>query len=130
MSADVANIGIYPGRVSQFADMVGDPNAVAARTPQRWFNTAAFRAPRAFTFGNTGRNILRTDNINNWNMSAYKRWPIKETKHVEFRCEWFNAFNHTTFGYPNFLVDSPVFGTVSTTRVSGRSIQFGLKIGF
>jgi len=63
-------------------------------------------------------------------MSAYKRWPIKETKHVEFRCEWFNAFNHTTFGYPNFLVDSPVFGTVSTTRVSGRSIQFGLKIGF
>src|SRR5581483_4637265 len=128
--SDVANIGAVPGRASQFAQLVGDPNAIDRRTPQRWFNTDAFRVPASYTFGNAGRKILRADGLANWNFALSKRWPFRESRSLELRGEFFNLLNQTTFGYPTFVVDNPQFGKVSSTRNSGRSVQLGLKIHF
>jgi hypothetical protein len=131
VSADVANIGAVSGRLSQFPDLVGDPGAISQRSPEKWFNTDAFRIPNAFTFGNSGRNTLRTDGLANWDFSAYKRFTVNEARYVELRGEFYNFLNQTTFGYPGFVVDTPAqFGRVSSTRASGRNLQLGIKFHF
>lgn len=131
VNADVANIGAIPGRLSQFPDLVGDPSDIGERTPERWFNTSAFRVPAAYTFGNAGRNILRSDGLANWDFSLYKRFALSEARQFELRGEFYDFLNQTTFGYPGFVVDVPAqFGRVSSTRQSGRSVQLGLKFHF
>ena len=41
-------------------NLVGDPELPSSeRTLNRWFNTAAFANPAAFTFGNSPRSVLR-----------------------------------------------------------------------
>jgi hypothetical protein len=130
LTADVANIGTVPGRYTEFPDLVGSPNAISERNPQQWFNTAAFRIPAGGTFGNAGRNILRTDGIKTWNCAVAKRWPFSEARAVELRGEFFNILNRTSFGYPGFIADSPQFGKQSSTFVSGRQIQVALKLHF
>ena len=119
-----------PGRISQFADLVGDPNAIPERTPQQWFNTKAFATPASLTFGNAGRNILRTDGLATWNLSAHKEIPVSETKAFELRGEFFDILNQTTFGYPGFQAGTPQFGVVSSTRESGRQTQLALRFRF
>ena len=130
LSADVANIGTVAGRYSEFPNLVGDPNAISNRNPNLWFNTSAFAVPASYTFGNAGRNILRTDGIKTWNMSLFKKWPVRETRSLELRGEFFNIMNRTSFGYPGFIVDSPTFGKQSSTFVSGRQVQVAVKVHF
>jgi hypothetical protein len=130
LTSDVANIGTVSGRSTQYPNIVGDPNAIANRTPQLWFNTAAFAQPPLYTFGNSGRNILRTDSLNNLDFSVYKRWPFLEGRHVELRGEFFNLVNHPSFGYPGVSLGTAQFGKISNTRNSGRQIQLALKVHF
>ncbi len=130
LTADVANIGTVPGRYEEFPNLVGDPHAITNRQPQQWFNTAAFQIPAVGTFGNAGRNILRTDGIKTWNFSLFKQFPFAEKRAVELRGEFFNIMNRTSFGYPGFIADSPSFGKQSSVFVSGRQVQIALKIHF
>jgi Carboxypeptidase regulatory-like domain/TonB dependent receptor len=130
LTSDVANIGTVSGRVTQYPNIVGDPNAVSQRSPQQWFNTAAFAQPPQYTFGNAGRNILRTDTLNNIDFSVYKRWPFRETRHIELRGEFFNLMNHPSFGYPGVSLGTAQFGKISNTRNSGRQIQLAFKVHF
>src|SRR5207244_3665828 len=44
--------------------------------------------------GNVGRNVLRGPGQNNVDFSIIKRFPIGESKNIEFRAEFFNLFNH------------------------------------
>src|SRR4030095_14293999 len=113
-----------------FPNLVGDPKAVSEKTPQKWFNTAAFAVPPAFTVGNAGKNILRADGFENFDFSVFKRWPFQESRHVELRGEFFNLLNHTNFGYPGSFLATPQFGQVASTRNPGRQVQVGLKIRF
>src|SRR5579872_3303489 len=129
LNADVANIGTVSGRYTQYPNLVGNPFAINP-TPQEWFNTAAFAQPAQYTFGNAGRNILRTDSLNNLNFSLFKRFPFHEKKDVELRGEFFDLFNNTSFGYPGDLVGTSQFGRLSNTRNSGRQVQLALKIHF
>ena len=54
----------------------------------------------------------------------------KEGLNVEFRTEFFNAFNHPSFNQPNKFLDATAFGTITSTLLENRQIQFGLKIKF
>jgi hypothetical protein len=49
-----------------------------------------------------GRNLLQAPGINNWDISIFKRFQITENHRLEFRAEFFNAFNH-----PQFVIDDP-----------------------
>ncbi|MGB9402039.1 MAG: carboxypeptidase regulatory-like domain-containing protein [Candidatus Acidiferrales bacterium] len=82
-----------------------------------------------FTYGNLGRNTQRGPGINNWDMSLTKKTPITENKSVEFRAEFFNAFNHTQFLRVDNAGGSSTFGQVISDR-GPRLIQFGLKLYF
>jgi hypothetical protein len=82
-----------------------------------------------FTYGDVGRNSLRGPGINNYDLSITKKTEIHESMSVEFRAEFFNAFNHTQFLKVDNAGGSSTFGQVITDR-GPRLIQFGLKFYF
>jgi hypothetical protein len=130
LGSDIANVGTVSGRSTQFPNVVGDPNAIDHRTPQLWFNTAAFAQPPLYTFGNAGRNTLRTDSLTNLDAAIFKRFPFAEKRDIELRGEAFNTLNQPSFGYPGVTLGTAQFGKISNTRNSGRQIQLAVKIHF
>ena len=77
--------------------------------------------------------------------SVFKNFPIKETRTLQFRAEFFNIANHPTFNAPGFGGNGVVaisgsinylnsnFGAIGSTRLAPydpRQIQFALKFLF
>jgi hypothetical protein len=98
-------------------------------TPQRWFDMQCFTAPAPFIFGNTSRNVLRGDAIQNMDFAVYKEFRITESHRVQFRAEFFNFTNHPSFAFPVATVNVPSAGQVFGAS-PGRIIQFGAKYSF
>jgi hypothetical protein len=93
-----------------------------------WFNPACFAAPAPGFFGDSGFNILTGPGINNWDIAIAKNVTIRESFHLQFRTEFFSAFNHAQFTIPSQISTSdPNVGRV-TGAVGAREIQFGLKL--
>ncbi|HEX6046941.1 MAG TPA: TonB-dependent receptor [Pyrinomonadaceae bacterium] len=109
-------------------NVAGNPE-ISNRTPERWFNTAAFAFPAPGTFGNAGRNILDGPGFQNVNASLTKNTALTERVNLQFRAEVFNLFNHPNFNLPDNFLGSPTFGRISSAR-DPRHIQFGLKLLF
>ena len=60
-----------------------------------------------------------------------KLFPIGERANLEFRTEFFNAFNHPIFADPdNYISDVGSFGLITSTVANPRVIQFALKMSF
>jgi len=129
IDGDNENIGSV-GRLDDFPNLIGNPNAISKRTATEWFNTAAYQMPAYGTAGDAGKHALFSDPLLNWNSAFTKRWPFGETRSVEFRSEFFNFLNQSTFFAPGSLVNDANFGVVNQTRQNGRQIQFGLKLHF
>jgi hypothetical protein len=103
----------------------------------QYFNPAAFIQPLAGTYGNVGRNILQGAGLATTDLSLAKKFHISEQVGVQFRAEFFNAFNRTNFNTPNPVVytaatggPSPTAGVITSTATTSRQIQFGLKVLF
>jgi Carboxypeptidase regulatory-like domain len=100
-----------------------------------YFDPSAFNCSDVplFSHGNMGRNVLRGPGINNWDISILKDFHFTETKSMEFRAEFFNAFNHVQFYSPTTQSGtegySSQFGQITTDR-GARIIQFALKMYF
>ena len=60
--------------------------------------------------------------------SGFDRKEIKVR--IELRAEVFNLFNTTNYGTPNRFVNTPQFGTVTTTSTPGRQVQFSMRLRF
>jgi hypothetical protein len=86
-----------------------------------------------FTFGDSGRNIIRGPGINNVDLSLFKTFKLHERGELQFRTEFYNAFNHTQFllsGNSGSAIGfNDTFGQVTQTR-GPRIIQFALKLSF
>jgi len=134
-----------------------------------WFNKSAFVAPPAMSptgtvyysapgnsgqaqcaaanpgitcgtlFGNSGTGIIQGPGQFNFDISILKTTRILENHTLQFRAEFFNAFNHPQFtnpnygqgaiyGLPNFSAGN--FGQITSTSVNPRVIQLGLKYFF
>ncbi len=122
---DLANVG----GGSQRAQVVGDHRTGFEQSIFRWFNTAAFRTPDQFTFGNAGRNNVRGPATKAFDIVAYKDFTLRENVTLQFRGEFFNLPNHTRLGVPNNNVQSGAFGRI-TSADEPRDIQFALKLLF
>ena len=109
-------------------NVIGDPS-LSHRTPDQWFNTAAFAFSPFGTFGDAGRNILDGPGFQNVNASLMKATRLKEGLDLQFRAEAFNLFNHPNFDLPDNFLGSPTFGRILSAQ-SPRHIQFGLKLLF
>ncbi len=108
---------------------MGDPNAISNRTPDHFFNTAAFALQPAGQFGNARRDTIRGPNFYQFDASLIKAARLTERQQIEFRAEFFNLPNHTNFKLPNRIFGTPDFGQVFSAYDS-REIQFGLKYSF
>jgi hypothetical protein len=102
------------------------------RTPDLWFDINAFPVPSGLSFGNAGKNILIGPGEKEADLSIRKVFDITERQKLEFRAEFFNAFNHPVFAMPdNYITDGPGAAGVSTeTVLPQRQIQFALKYRF
>lgn len=109
-------------------NIVGDPQ-LSNRTPEQWFNPAAFAFPARGTFGNAGRNILEGPGYANVNASLLKNTYLSESVNLQLRAELFNLFNHPNFNLPDNFLGSPTFGRITSAR-EPRHIQFAVKLLF
>ena len=85
--------------------------------------------PIATAFGDTRPGILRGPDQNNFDIALVKRTAIERAS-LEFRTEFFNAFNHPQFANPNTTGPSPTLGYITQTAVAARIMQFALKLSF
>ena len=97
--------------------------------PDGWFNTGAFVLSDFGTFGNSGRNILEGPGYHDFSLSIMKDTFVRENVRLQFRTEFFNAFNHANFDLPDNFWGSPTFGRINSAQ-NPRRIQFGLKLIF
>ena len=105
----------------------------------QWFNPAAFCAPptaagsTATLYGDTGVGYVYGPGQNNWDLTLAKTTRVggvNEKAQLQFRAEFYNAFNHPQFANPALNVAAPNFGLITAASVAPRLIQFGLKYIF
>ena len=131
MFGDTANSGTVLGENPIRANYTGQPVfGPGTRTATRWFNTAAFAAPPAFTFGNVGRNTIYGPGCRLWIWQWCATSAFTERLKFQFRGEFFNALNHTNLGTPDRFVNTPQFGTITEATTPGREIQFSARLSF
>jgi hypothetical protein len=130
-AADNAGVGNGVSSSASFADRVGDPNSGTVQPPLTGnlqglgpllFNPAAYAPPRGLTFGDSGRNSLNNPNRTNFDMSLFKRIPIKESMGFEFRAEAYNIFNHKQWGY---IAGDAGSGAYNSGNLTSGTNQFG-----
>jgi hypothetical protein len=120
------------------AKVIGNPNLPGGRSEaakvNEWFNTAAFQNPPIGSPAASNRSLLRGPGYFDLDYSLLKVFPIpygplREEQKLEFRAEFFNVLNNTSFNNPDSSLGSAQFGQV-TSAGSPRILQFALKYIF
>ncbi|MCS7023221.1 MAG: carboxypeptidase regulatory-like domain-containing protein [Bryobacteraceae bacterium] len=122
---DIANNGrnTRPDRLA--AGTVANP------TIERWFDASAFANPAPFTFGNSGRNILRGPGQQTLDGIISKSIGLgTESRYLQFRFEAFNVFNRANFGQPNANINQPLQVGRIFNAGPPRILQMALKLYF
>jgi hypothetical protein len=118
---------LFPNRLRNGSLPSGQQSAAA------WFDTGAFAAPALYTFGNSGRDILRGPGFWDYDFALMRDFRIplhlSEQSRLQFRGDFFNLFNHPNLGQPTSTTGSGAFGTI-TSASSPRTIQLGLQLLF
>jgi hypothetical protein len=113
-------------------------------SPSHWFNLAAVCAPiidpnalsgdKATGYRTSAQGIVTGPGQFNWDISIGKMTRvggIRESAQLQFRAEFYNAFNHPQFKDPGVAAASTsTFGVIQASSVAPRLIQFGLKYLF
>jgi hypothetical protein len=81
------------------------------------FNTSCFQLPAVGTVGDAGKDTLRGPGINNFDLSLFKNFTIRERVHLSFRADAYNALNHTQFS---------AFNTAAQFSPSGQQVNTAL----
>jgi hypothetical protein len=89
--------------------------------------------PNGGRFGTLGRSTFRGPGYHNFDFSLIKDTSFgsrgkNELCILQFRAEFFNAFNIVNFGLPNNVVRGSGFGIINKTAGTSRQIQFSLKL--
>lgn len=129
------------GTPSQGARVVVLSNPVLPkeeRTFDRNFRTDVFRLPAVGTIGNAAKTVLRGPGNNNWDLAVFKNFPVAERVNLQFRSEFYNAFNHAQFsGLDTTTRFDPATGAQVnsglgrfTAARNPRQIQFAVRASF
>jgi hypothetical protein len=113
-------------------NLTGDAELPAdERTLARWFNTSAFTAPPAFTYGTTPRTLgnVRGPGFASVDFSLSRTIALGGSMSLQIRAESFNLFNRVNFNQPNTNFLSGGFGEI-TSAGDPRRVQFGVKLYF
>ncbi len=118
----------FAGIATRRPDIIAQPALTpSARTPARFFNTAAFAAP-AGVVGTASRNPVRGPAFRDLDLAAIKHTALGERYDVEFRAEIFNITNTPAFAPPNGSFGTTAFGSITSTTTDPRVVQFAVRI--
>ena len=118
------------GRFSDHRDSLILLNASAFANP--CLNAGFPGDSRCGLFGNLGANVFSAPGQQTFDLSLFKTTTIKENLRLQFRAEFFNAFNRANFRAPSgprLRLSGGAFGRI-TAADDPRQIQFALKILF
>jgi hypothetical protein len=111
-----------------------NPGRSHGQLVNEYFNTSAFAPNTVGTFGNAGKNFLRGPGLFDTDLALLKTTKLSERFSLEFRAEFFNAFNNVNFGTPDYTLTDSAFGQITSTATSPagdpRILQFALKLLF
>ena len=87
------------------ANLIGGPYGPGACAADKittvscvdWLNQASFQANGTGTFGNIGKGTIRLPGSFTWDMGLSKNFSFTERWKLQFRAEFFNAFNRANF---------------------------------
>lgn len=129
VSGDRANTGGFAfQRANEVAGCSNNGNLPRGqRTIFEYFNTDCFHVTPFGTYGNSSRNIVESPGILNFDLAVHKNFRITERVRLQFRSEFFNAWNHAQFGVPQMNVQNRLFGQIRSA-MAPREIQFALKL--
>ena len=128
LSSDTANAGTFTRPDVVPGQSISLPSD--QRSPDHWFNTAAFAAPAPYHFGNAARDVIPGPGNEVVDLAIHKRFTLSDRAGLEFRAESFNVLNNPNLGFPDPYPDQgPFFGKI---LIAGqpRRIQFGLRLEF
>ncbi|MFN0170127.1 MAG: TonB-dependent receptor domain-containing protein [Bryobacteraceae bacterium] len=131
-------------------DRIADGRLAGAARRALWFDITAFRRTECNIasrqdlchYGNAAKDAMIGPPSHNFDLSIYKNWrisPLGEQGRLQFRAEFFNAFNTPHYGTPNGISfttqDSVVPDGARNGEIRGlvspmRIIQFGMKLYF
>jgi hypothetical protein len=135
MGDDVALDGTFGDQHAQLRPGITVSNITRDHTNRadmvdQFFNVDAFvptnQVPRG-VYGNAGRGLISGPALSSTDLSALKDFRIRESLRLQFRSEFFNAFNQVNFLNPTAAVNSGAFGRIRSAG-DPRIIQFGLKL--
>ena len=109
---------------NQTCSVVGMPETVG-----QWFDTSCFVNPAQYQFGNYMIGNVRGPSVFNTDVSAAKRTAIGHAT-AEIRIDVFNLFNRAHFSDPATTFGVSTFGTISSTRLTPREAQLGVRLLF
>jgi hypothetical protein len=94
-------------------------------------NPAAFTVPIIPRQGNLGRNALRGFSVHQVDLALRRQFDLGERVNLQFRAEFFNAFNHPNFADPPASLGSvSPDGALAISNLFGRSSQMlGRSLG-
>jgi Carboxypeptidase regulatory-like domain/TonB dependent receptor len=111
-------------------DLIGPIRIIGS--VDRWFDPSAFAAVNRI--GSLRRNAVIGPAFVNVDLSVAKTLTLAHGYRAQLRVDAFDVFNHANFGPPGNVVDSPMFGKISRTRLptgeagSSRQIQLVVKL--
>jgi len=91
--------------------------------------SSAFGVPALGSYGNLAKGALRGPGLFNTDLGTFKNFGLTERLKLQFRGEFFNAFNRVNFNSPGTAVNSGNFGRIVSAR-DPRIGQLALKIVF
>lgn len=96
----------------------------------RYFNSDVFAAPAPFRTGNSGVMTIIGPGLHTLDLGLLKTVRLREGHSLQIRMEFFNSYNHPSWGAPNPQLGSPSYNTISSQSVPPRPLQFGMKYLF
>jgi Carboxypeptidase regulatory-like domain/TonB-dependent Receptor Plug Domain len=128
---DTANAGTALGENPIRGNYTGQKVFTSGtRNAMGWFNTAAFAAPAAYTFGNAGRNSVYGPGMQSLDLAAVRAFHVTEKVSFETRGEFFNTLNRINLDTPNRFVNTAGFGTITGAMNPARQIQVSGRLSF
>jgi hypothetical protein len=90
----------------------------------------AYGAAGVGDFGTAANNTERAPGYEQVDLAASKSFAVTERQHLEFRTDFFNAFNIASYDNPDNSVQDSTFGKITNVRSLPRQIQMSLHYTF
>ncbi|HTX42003.1 MAG TPA: TonB-dependent receptor [Acidobacteriaceae bacterium] len=139
-SPNNANTNAFAARANHYL-----PLQVRDRSVSNWFGTdpsaipcsgafngvCAYGAELPNSYGSAGVGTERGPGYRDMDLSLFKTFAIAEAgQGIDFRADFFNAFNLASYADPANSVSSTNFGQITATRSPQREIQLSMRYHF